>query len=182
MLRSLDHILGAVENQPQLQGPQQFQCLLKGWAEVVGATVAQQTRPYSIVGDVLCVATSSAVWSQELKFKRRQILKALNARLSSPLVDIRFSSAHWHQDATTDDAVTPAQLWHEHPSQVGEAAPGGQEPKSTDPKAAFQQWAALKRARSLSFPLCPQCQCPTPLGELQRWQVCGLCAAKQWQA
>ncbi|NEP50291.1 MAG: DUF721 domain-containing protein, partial [Moorea sp. SIO3C2] len=32
-----------------------------------------------------------------------------------------------------------------------------------------------------NLPLCPQCKCPTPPGELQRWDVCGLCAIKQWQ-
>ncbi len=28
--------------------------------------------------------------------------------------------------------------------------------------------------------LCPQCQCPTPPKELDRWSCCALCASKKW--
>ncbi len=185
MFKSINHILGAVENQPQWQEYEQFQRLLKSWPEAVGDAVAQQTRPYSISKDVLYVATSSSVWVQELKFKRRLILKKLNSQLSSPLIDIRFSTAHWHKDFSTATlGSTPQSTWQEHPSHVVEAAyasPTGQTAKREDPQLTFQHWAEAMQARSLSLPLCPQCQCPTPPGELQRWNVCGLCATKQWK-
>src|SRR4028118_449748 len=186
MLKSLDHIIGALENQLPLQGPQQFQRLLNCWPAIVGAAAANQTRPSSISRDVLYVATSSSVWSQELKFKRRLILKKLNSQLSSSLIDIRFSTAHWHKDFSTATLGSTPQstLWQEHPSHVVETAyssPRGQTAKREDPQLTFQHWAEAMQARSLSLPLCPQCQCPTPPGELQRWNVCGLCATKQWK-
>jgi predicted nucleic acid-binding Zn ribbon protein len=31
------------------------------------------------------------------------------------------------------------------------------------------------------LPRCPQCQCPTPPGELERWSVCAVCATQRWQ-
>ena len=40
--------------------------------------------------------------------------------------------------------------------------------------------ASMMRSRSRQLPLCPECQCPTPTGELHRWQVCSICAAKRW--
>lgn len=186
MLKSLNHILGEVENQPEWQGPQQFQLLLNVWSQVVGAAMAQQTRPSSISRDVLYVAASSSVWVQELKFKRRSILKKLNAQLPSPFTDIRFSTTQWIKDAATDNwgAKLASTLCQEHPSQVVET-PSDEKPEETaqltDSDSAFQNWAQMMQARSLSFPLCPQCQCPSPPGELQRWNVCCLCAAKQWQ-
>jgi predicted nucleic acid-binding Zn ribbon protein len=45
---------------------------------------------------------------------------------------------------------------------------------------AFHHWEAQMRSRSRNFPLCPQCNSPTPLGELARWTVCSLCVTKQW--
>ncbi len=47
---------------------------------------------------------------------------------------------------------------------------------------SFHGWAHLVRQRSYSLPLCPQCHCPTPQGELQRWMVCALCATKTHHA
>jgi predicted nucleic acid-binding Zn ribbon protein len=186
MLKSLNHILGAVENQAHWQEPQQFQRLLNVWHQVVGETVAHHTRPYSMSRNVLYVATSSSVWVQELKFKRHFILKKLNAHLPSTLTDIRFSTTEWQKDNSTGNwgLKSPSTLWQEHPSHVVEIAstsPSGQTVLSQDPYSVFQNWAEAMQARSLSLPLCPQCQCPTPPGELQRWAVCGLCAAKQWQ-
>ena len=186
MLKSLNHILAAVENQPQWQGPQEFQRLASVWSQVVGAAVADQTRPFSISRDVLYVATSSSVWVQELKFRRRSILKKLNALLSIPLTDIHFSTTQWQNDTSAATwGANSATLWQEHPSLVVDTAPASaiiDPPLPCNPHSTFQNWAAAMQARSLSLPLCPQCQCPTPPGELQRWTVCGLCAVKQWQS
>jgi predicted nucleic acid-binding Zn ribbon protein len=179
MLKSLNHILGTVTNQPQWQGPLEFQRLLKCWTEIVGAKSAQQTRPYLISRDVLYVATSSSVWCQELKFKRHQILKKVNALLSAPLTDIHFSTARWKQELDSGKVAFPPQP----PSHVVEVTSESSTQQSStllDTQATFQQWAQTMQARSRSLPLCPQCQCPTPEREIQRWNVCGLCAAKHW--
>ncbi|MEM8804586.1 MAG: DUF721 domain-containing protein [Cyanobacteria bacterium P01_G01_bin.38] len=47
--------------------------------------------------------------------------------------------------------------------------------------AAFQQWAKLIRAQQKQQSTCPKCQCQCPPGELKRWQLCALCAAKNWK-
>lgn len=183
MLKSLNHILlGAFENQPQWKGQQQLQQILDCWVQVVGVKDAQQTRPHSIVRDTLYVATSSSVWVQDLQLKRHFILKQINARLSSPLTDLRFSTAYWHRDELAPSSTSTS--WQEHPSHWTETtsvSPVSQPPSPKTPHLAFQQWAEGMQARSQQFPLCPQCHCPTPPGELQRWRVCGLCAAKQWR-
>ncbi|HEY9670647.1 MAG TPA: DciA family protein [Waterburya sp.] len=186
MLKSLNHILGAVVNQPQWQEHQQLQRLLQCWPEVVDVAMAHQTRPYAISRDVLYVATSGSVWAQELNFKRRLILKKLNTQLPASLIDIRCSTAGWQNNSVTEnqESEVPSPIWQEHPSYVAQT-PSVTPPEPTvnlkDSQSVFQRWSAAMQARSLSFPLCPNCQCPTPPGELQRWTVCGLCAAKHWQ-
>ncbi|NEP61925.1 MAG: DUF721 domain-containing protein [Symploca sp. SIO2G7] len=182
MFKSLNHILSKLEKQPQWEGLRQFQRLVTCWQQVVGATVAQQTRPYSISRDVLYVATSSSVWAQELKFQRRLILKKLNTELTMQLVDIRFSTAQWEKNQETDEVLKSQSLsWQEHPSYFVETVS-----LSTvaieEPHSAAQHWIKLLQMRSQQLPLCPNCQCPTPQGELQRWGICCLCAAKNWQS
>ncbi len=180
--KSLNHILGVWENQVESQIPwQSFQCLLKCWTEVVGVAVSLQTRPVAIQGTVLWVATSSGVWAEELKFKRQAILKKLNAQLPISLSDIRFSTAKWQNGKTEVDS-SEVDLWKDHPSRVVDVPVKSSVPQSSqkNPQAVFQNWAESMQARSQSLPLCPQCQSPTPPGELQRWGVCAICATKQW--
>ncbi|HBE17434.1 MAG TPA: DUF721 domain-containing protein [Cyanobacteria bacterium UBA11149] len=200
MFESLNRILSKLENQPLWQERQELQQLLACWAEIVGTKAAQETRPFAIARDTLYVATSSSVWVQDLKLKRYQILKQLQAKLSIPFTDIYFSTAQWHQDSTDSSTTSLSQ----HPSyidpkfgnsQCRDGSKNGDDcqnsppipldaaslPTYRDPQSAFARWAQILQARSQSLPLCPQCGCPTPMGEIQRWYVCALCAAKQWQ-
>ena len=93
-LKSVNDILIILEQQAKWQ-EQPFQRLLLCWQEVVGPVVATHARPLSIQRDVLRVATSSAAWAQNLTFGRQSLLVKLNAKLPTPLVDIRFSGAGW---------------------------------------------------------------------------------------
>lgn len=181
--KSLNHILSALEQQSRWQ-EQPFQRLLKCWTETVGAAVAAHTRPLSMQRDILWVATSSSAWAQNLTFERQRILQKLNPQLPSPLADIRFSTAQWQRpkdpNQTADQPKTG--LWREHPSSLMNMSgvPKSLEPNSPNPNTAFQRWAKVMQLRSQGLPLCPQCHCPTPLGELQRWTICSICVAKQW--
>lgn len=179
--RSLNQVLGSFEQQPTWNHRQQFQRLLACWPEVVGAVVAGQTRPIALQRDVLQVATSSSVWAQNLMFERQRILDKLNARLRLSVKDIRFSTAHWYNGGAETITSEAQKIWQQHPSRTGE--PGFASTPLATPKdatAAFQSWAGRVRSRSQHLPLCPACRCPTPQGELQRWSVCSLCAAKAW--
>ncbi|MDZ7960124.1 MAG: DciA family protein [Aulosira sp. DedQUE10] len=176
---SVNDILNVLETQAKWQ-EQPFQRLLQCWAEVVGAVVAAHTRPLSIQRDVLRVAASSAAWAQNLTFARQKLILKLNEKLPTPLADIRFSTAGWHS-SPEPEKPQPEVLASDHPSYVGDGSSSlnDKKPNTTHPNAAFGHWATVIQMRSHGLPLCPQCQCPTPPGELQRWQVCSLCAAKQ---
>jgi predicted nucleic acid-binding Zn ribbon protein len=124
------------------------------------------------------VATASSVWAQNLSLQRYSLLKKLNALLSEPLVDIRFSSAQWYnvKPAAKVDRMTQ----EKHPSTIAPVPSLPELPKTNPtPQEAFQRWAAVIEARSQNLPLCPDCQCPTPPGELERWTVCAHCISKQ---
>jgi predicted nucleic acid-binding Zn ribbon protein len=183
---SLNHVLGAIENQAGWEQTRQFRHLQQCWADVVGLPVAQHTRVQSMSRGVLWVATSSSVWVSNLTLQRHLILKKLNARLTTPLTDVRFSTAQWHKDTGKTAAfMSPlAGVGQDHPSYVVAPSSGASTPpvsKLKDPGAAFRHWAEELQKRSHSLPLCPQCQCPTPSGELARWDVCALCATKRWK-
>ena len=171
---SLDHVLRALKQQssPELQ---QYHHLLESWQAVVEPSVALQTRPLYVARQVLWVATSSSVWAQTLSLQRYALLKKLNAELSEPLVDIRFSTAQWHK---RDRSAAAIPSFQGHPSRTKRVPT--QLPPGNSPQEAFKRWAEGIRARSL-HQNCPSCQCPTPEGELQRWGLCYLCTTKQWQ-
>ena len=177
---SLNHVLGSLENQERWQGRRQFQQLLACWTEVVGAIVAAQTRPLSMQRKVLQVATSSSAWAQNLAFERHLILAKLNDRLSLGLTDIRFSTAQWQSVSLNSTASSETlALWKSHPSRLEVAPPPSAAVPINDPQTAFRNWARIVRGQSQHLPLCPVCHCPTPEGELIRWAVCSLCAAKE---
>ncbi len=179
-LKSVNDILDIL-NLEAIRQEQPFQQLLNSWTEIVGAKVAANTRPLSIQRDVLWVATSSAAWAQNLTFQRKALLTKLNHKLNhtlpSSLIDIRFSTAEWKKTPlapTSEPTLSP----REHPSYLGEKMVKSEIPASQgDVKTAFAVWAKTQQARSQNLPLCPQCQAPTPPGELQRWNVCSPCFA-----
>ncbi len=176
-LKSLNDILGVLEQQAQWQ-EQPFPRVLKCWAEIVGVVVAAHARPVSIQRDVLWVATSSAAWSQNLTFGRQNLLIKLNKQLPTPLVDIRFSTASW-QNSLLSPPSPPPIVPQEHPSYLGDDTSPHIAPTIANAKAVFEHWASSMQKRTQDLPLCPQCQCHTPPGELQRWGVCSPCAAKR---
>jgi predicted nucleic acid-binding Zn ribbon protein len=58
---------------------------------VVGAAIAQNTRPEAIKGKLLLVNVSSAPWMQQLQFLKPELIDKLNQTLGKELVeDIRF--------------------------------------------------------------------------------------------
>ncbi|MBS3025774.1 MAG: DUF721 domain-containing protein [Dolichospermum sp. DET50] len=175
--KSIDHVLGNIQRSPEWQ-KQVFPRLVKCWVEVVGTPIAAQTRPLSIQRDVVWVATSSAAWAQNLTFVRKNILVKLNHKLSTSLVDIRFSTAEWKNSSTTGTQITVSAS--EHPSYVADdlTADSLVTPNLDNALGAFENWAKMMQMRSHHLPLCPQCQCPTPPGELERWDVCSLCCTK----
>lgn len=181
--KSIDFILNALSVREEWQEHQKFEQIVHYWAQLHPA-IASHSRPVSLQRGVLRVATASSVWSQELSFKRSQLLQQLQAHFPDlPVVDIRFSTAHWQiSQRIEDENRTPGELWIGHPSRLPVVdSPSGSHPSGDTPQQVFQAWAERLQVRMQSLPLCPCCHSPVPPKELERWEVCALCATKQWQ-
>lgn len=179
---SLDQVLASVEQQPGWETYRQYRHLLECWQLIVKPNVALETRPLYIVRQVLWVATSSSVWAQTLSLQRYSLLKKLNAHLPEPLVDIRFSTAQWYNQNKVSGSVSSI-TQAQHPSLITPDETSSCLPQlsvQNTPQSAFQRWAEAIRLRAQNLPLCPQCQSPTPPGELERWHLCAYCAPKNW--
>jgi predicted nucleic acid-binding Zn ribbon protein len=183
--KSLDQLLKNVAGLPIAQKIKEHQQLLQAWQQAVGPAIAKVTRPIAIDRDILSIATASAVLAQDLTFKRRQILVKLNPHLTTPVRDIRFSAQKWTEAQTSNGRsplTEPQTLLSQHPSRIDpptEQIISAQNTPTATPQQAFQAWATRIQNQSKNWPLCPQCQCPTPPGELEHWKVCGICAVKQ---
>lgn len=182
--QSLNQILGYLKIMERSPQQKQFQKLLECWEEILGV-IAAQTLPLYIERGVLYVATSSAALSQELSFRVPQILQKLNLLLPTPLENIRFSAAQWQTIRERSQSTQSENVneWHHHPSMIGRSKKPdliNSIENNQNPQTTFENWAKAIKARSQKLPLCPQCQCPTPPGEIQRWSVCAICATKQW--
>ena len=179
-LEGLSHLIKGLESQESWQVQRQFRMVLTHWPKAVGFAVARKTRPTGIQRGTLYVATETASWAQTLSYERYNILKKLNRHQRSPLQGIRFSTAQWNRSA---ELTPPPKSNEQHPSYIGQIpsiAPKARNKQHT-PAESFGLWAATMQKMQKEQALCPQCRCHCPQGELDRWAVCSLCAAKRMQ-
>ncbi|HAC65591.1 MAG TPA: DUF721 domain-containing protein [Cyanothece sp. UBA12306] len=177
--KSLNNLLKVIENQPQWSEYRRYCRVCQCWDKIIEPKFARHTRPLYIHRNILAVATSSAVWAQNLALKRYSLLKKLNSQLScDQLSDLHFSSAQWYSSPPLTTTTTPQSS---HPSDLNFTNPVCDDPQISPPKTpeeAFQRWLKVVEKNSQFLELCPQCHCPTPPGELERWSICINCAAQ----
>ncbi|WP_019501586.1 DciA family protein [Pseudanabaena sp. PCC 6802] len=193
-LSDVRQIVERIQAEETWKHRRQFLQVIKHWEAVVGNNVAVQTRPSGIYRQVLQVAVSSSVWSQALVFQRRSILAKLNPLLigsAPPLADIHFSTAKWAslppkvtktEVVDSAKAAEPTELMQKHPSFVRSPQPVIKTPASPPETAieAFLRWSNAVKQSTAHLPRCPCCSCATPIGELQRWQMCRTCARQRF--
>ncbi|MGE0872693.1 MAG: DUF721 domain-containing protein [Kofleriaceae bacterium] len=73
------------------------------WTELVGARVAQRTRPDGVFDRVLVIEVASSAWLHELTLLKPQLLAGLLSRLGEPRLfdDVRFKLAGKHRRSPT---------------------------------------------------------------------------------
>jgi hypothetical protein len=90
------------------------------WEQTLGGEVAANSRPRSLTGGRLVVATSSAVWAQTLQLLSEDVVRRLNAALGERAVERAvFRPAGWDPGG---GAGAPAPL--AGPSAAGSGADG----------------------------------------------------------
>jgi predicted nucleic acid-binding Zn ribbon protein len=184
-LTNLSQVISRIRTQKNWESQHRFLQILECWAEVVGESVAKQSHPVGIFGQVLKVAVGSAVWAQALAFERMNILAKLNAHLMPfaanasalpTLSDIHFSTAKWVKGqkggVTIKRKVETISKIQDSPSPslaVVNVPP-------QDPQEAFRRWQAIVKNQRSHLPKCPVCHCHSAVAELARWQMCQVCA------
>lgn len=181
---SLAEVLAQIPQQPGWEKYQQYCQLLECWQAIVSPEIARQTRPLYIKRQVLWVATVNSVWAQELSLKRYTLLQQLNTQLTPSLKDIRFTSYQRQESSNLYSSNQNNQAEKStHPSKINvddTSILSDSLPVVNAPQAVVENWLNMLQARSSQLSLCPQCQSPTPEGELKRWLLCCHCAAKNW--
>lgn len=189
----LPNILQNIQSRTSWQQRGQYLLIVERWPEIVGDSVAKQTCPIGVYQKALQVAVSSAVWSQALSFERLRILAKINSLLGNAgaIEDIHFSTAKWAtQQQTLKERKVVAE---DHPSYLPPAI-ANQPPNKKNLKAptpvkviptpqppetateAFQRWQEVMKQRTHQMPKCPRCGRPALTGEINRWQMCRVCA------
>lgn len=178
---SLERVLESLKILERSPTQQQLQILNKSWPKLLGQ-FANYCCPIAIERHTLYIATYSPALAQELTLQRVDILNKVNQLLPTPVEKIHFSTAQWQK--TSQQKRQPDLIETAHPSLLP--------PKSTKPPEKFiepssqvieqfQRWHNMLEQRFHNLPLCPQCQAPTPPGELDRWSVCAICQGQYWQ-
>jgi predicted nucleic acid-binding Zn ribbon protein len=165
----------------QWQQRQLLDSLQRGWADVVGEAVAAHAQPIALQRGTLQVATSSAVWGQNLSFERHRILRKLADR-GWTIRNIQFSPSQWHERSSDPSLTTDQQhgIWKQHPSRLPAPPRIAVHEPSLLPESAFDRWSSNRRRQLQHLPLCPICKVPTPPGELDRWSRCSFCMSQRW--
>lgn len=176
---SLEQIFNQIQAQPEWRKYKKYTEIRKYWDKVVSSKAVSHSQPVFIQKDILWVATSSSTWAQELNLQRYQLCQQLNRLIADNLVDIRFSPAYWQQ-VQLNLAPNPAQasVSQQHPSLIDVSLLdlSALEPSQvTTPLQAYQNWLKAYKQITKNLPLCPQCSCPTPPGELERYSICSHC-------
>ncbi|AFY73015.1 putative RNA-binding protein containing Zn ribbon [Synechococcus sp. PCC 7502] len=196
-LTSLSPIIATIQAQPSWQDRRRFLQIISHWHTVVGASVAQQTRPTGIYRNVLQVAVANSAWSQALAFERLRILSKLQPLLLNgmePIVDIHFSTAKWNAikqpikeslNSSQEPKKPIPELLIQHPSYISpkrlEASQVKQLPlPPSNALEAFHRLTAIVKTQNATMPKCPRCKCSTPQGELKRWQMCSTCVRQEF--
>ena len=61
------------------------------WESAVGTTIARNTRPEALKGNVLIVNVASSSWTHQLQFSKKELIDRINQTLKQTLInDIRF--------------------------------------------------------------------------------------------
>lgn len=170
--QSIDKLLQKILNQPQWEKQKRYHQFVKAWFALVNQSVAENTKPIGLKDNTLLVATSSAVYAQNLTLQRYTLLKKINRRLDECLDDIRFTTIQWYQKAPSEPE---ADTNPNHPSLISPVSLASDIPVSDNAQEALKHWLNNIKTQAPLLSECPCCHAPTPAGEIGRWGVCAIC-------
>jgi predicted nucleic acid-binding Zn ribbon protein len=105
-LTPISKITFEIQQQPGWEGVRDWGLIVEAWLATVSPTIAQHSQPRSISRDILTIATNSSSLAHQLTFGRTALCRQLNARLTTPIKDLRFVAVGYSSRSIT---VTPTE-------------------------------------------------------------------------
>jgi predicted nucleic acid-binding Zn ribbon protein len=96
-----------IQTEPGWEGVRDWGIIVRAWDETVSPALASNSRPKSIAGSILTIATNSASLSHQLTFGRKSLCLQFNNRLidiREPFTDLRFAPIGYN-DRSISSAV-----------------------------------------------------------------------------
>ncbi len=164
----LDQILQELQKSQTWRKPQEFLAIVEVWTQVAGTQVAKHSQPVRVQNGILWIATSSAVWAQQLTYQRDLLRQKLSQALPDlHLVELRFSTSGWQTKKTIGTATTTKSSAMKRKSFRW--------PPTEDVQERFGQVSQVLRWRREQSPPCPRCHQVSHPASLQRWGYCAAC-------
>ena len=90
-LTPISTIMTEIQHQPGWEGVRDWGLIVQAWSDAVSPAIASRSRPKSLSREILTIATNSASLAHQLTFGRQALCLQLNARLTTPILDLRFA-------------------------------------------------------------------------------------------
>ncbi|TAF51197.1 MAG: DUF721 domain-containing protein [Oscillatoriales cyanobacterium] len=196
-LTDLSSLINALR--PSFRSPeqQQLDTIATAWAIALGDHIAANAYPLHYERHTLTIAVRQSIWAQQLTAQTHQILNHLRPQLPPqiPIKTLRFRVAPHPcrvQTSTASQIRPPSDL--PHPSrwplppdpQRSQTAPKPTPARNPAPSSTLQQtvdrWKTTLDRHAPYLKPCPRCHCLTPPAELDRWQICAVCATALFQS
>jgi predicted nucleic acid-binding Zn ribbon protein len=203
-LTDLSSLIDALR--PSFRSPeqQQLDAIVTAWAIALGEHIAANSRPMHYERQKLTIAVRQAIWAQQLTAQTHQILQHLNPHLPPQIriQTLRFRVASYHcltpasaptQPSATLSICHPSR-WPIPPEPRTDAAeaPAVHSPPTPSPQPRLSnshtlqqtvnRWKTKLDRHAPYLQACPRCRCLAPPAELDRWQMCAVCATSLFQS
>ncbi|BDA39912.1 DciA family protein [Candidatus Atelocyanobacterium thalassae] len=176
-LTSLDTPLESLAKQGHWIDYHRYMEICNIWKAIVTHDILINTDILSISQDIVYIATSSSGWSQELSFQQYSLLKKINQHLLVTSINkLHFSSAKWSEKKLFKSPPYKKEkaCFFSHKNSYSSVSKITIR-KDETAQEAFEKWTMAVKNKLTSFSICPKCQRPASLRELQRWSKCYLC-------
>jgi predicted nucleic acid-binding Zn ribbon protein len=90
-MRKVDDMLAAAIGRPEVLRMARAQIAMQHWGEIVGEALADKSFPDRYEKGTLWVVATGSAWAQEIRLRKEDIVRRLNAAASEPglFLDVR---------------------------------------------------------------------------------------------
>ena len=122
--------------------------ITENWIKLIGLELFKECKPLKIEKNILIIAVNHPQWRQALIYNKHRLKKRIE-EIGIDLKEIKVVQ-NYELNSLKIEASNTKLDWDRHPSRIIKNKMG----------------------------ICKFCNCPTPLGEISRWDQCTFCWRK----